>query len=383
MTKRRDFLVGIVFLTAIIAVGYMTVVIKGLSYLTGHKYPLRVRFEEILGLEEGEEVRAKGVKIGQVTGIEYQADGVVAVDLVLFDDPRLHTDYSFEIRAKSPLGGKYVAITPGGEGEPIPPESYGATIFDGKKPSDIFLEIAELLDNKQESIEELIENITIASRGLRDDRGMIGALLHDAKLKEKVVTGLRDVAESVTRDAPEERRGLLHAVIHDSHLAGDVRTIVLDLRTALTSSDTLIGVLLNDADAGKDVKETLAILADKARDLNKGETTIGRLFSEDTLYTEAVDAFKSIGQITEGPGALPWLIADPESVTVVRDDIFVPLSKLATSLNSEQSTIGRLIRNPDLYDKAYGLLVDLRESVEDARENAPINQLVNLLGAVY
>ena len=103
MVNRRDVLVGLVFIGAIAAVGYLTVVIKGFSYLTRPGLePLTITFDEVLSLEEGEEVRARGVKIGQVTKIAYDEDGRVDVEVTFFTEPTLYKNCSFHIRSKSP-----------------------------------------------------------------------------------------------------------------------------------------------------------------------------------------------------------------------------------------------------------------------------------------
>jgi len=175
---------------------------------------------------------------------------------------------------------------------------------------------------------------------------------------------------------------LLYTLLNDRDMADDVRTVVADLKNTLRRSDTPLGVLLNDPEAGKNVRRTLSDLAEMARQIREGKGTLGRIFADETLYNEAVSTVKGLGRIAEGEGAVPWLISDPESREQTRE-FLRNLRDIAVKLNEGDGTIARLINKPDVYDHAEKLLVQIREAVEDARENAPVNQLVNLLGAVY
>lgn len=166
--NRRDFVAGIVFLGGILAVGYMTVVIHGFSALVGPRLtPLEVHFPDVAGLEVGEEVRAKGVKVGQVASVSYRPDGHIGVGIRLFSDPRLREGCAFHVRAKSPLGGNYVDIDPGPPGAPLTT----ADTFAGEHPTDLFAELGKVLGEKRDTIMAIIDNLGDTTQALREERG--------------------------------------------------------------------------------------------------------------------------------------------------------------------------------------------------------------------
>ena len=384
-SSRRDVLVGFLFIGAIAAIGYLTIVIKGFSYLTRPRLePVIVTFDDVVSLEEGEEVRARGVKIGQVTGIKYDEEGQVEVEVTFFQWPRLYKNCSFHIRSKSPLGGKYVAIDPGFPEDPahpeadlLKPEDLTGKKVKGEPATDLFTELGDIIGEERDNISGMIENLRDMTQAIRDQKGPVGALIYNADMKENLNRMVKELASAVY-----EPKGLAYTLLNDRTMAANVSDIVARLKTAISRSDTPLGVLINDPETGGKLKRTVSDLAELTRQIREGKGTLGRIFADQTLYNEAVSTVKGLGRIAEGQGAVPWLISDPESREQTRH-LLRNLRDITVKLNEGDGTIARLINDPAVYDHAEKLLVQIREAVEDARENAPVNQLVNLLGAVY
>jgi phospholipid/cholesterol/gamma-HCH transport system substrate-binding protein len=88
---------------------------SGRSLTSGPGITLTARFDRIDGLGAGADVRLAGVKIGQVVGQRIDPESFLAVLTLRVDATlRLPTDTSAEIQSESLLGGKYVALVPGG-----------------------------------------------------------------------------------------------------------------------------------------------------------------------------------------------------------------------------------------------------------------------------
>jgi len=76
---------------------------------------LTARFDRIDGLGAGADVRIAGVKVGAVTGQRIDPQTFLAVLTLNVDSAlRLPEDSSAEITSEGLLGGKYVALVPGG-----------------------------------------------------------------------------------------------------------------------------------------------------------------------------------------------------------------------------------------------------------------------------
>jgi phospholipid/cholesterol/gamma-HCH transport system substrate-binding protein len=81
-------------------------------------YPLFVRFEKADGLVVGSDVKVSGIKVGRVETLSMDNDTFEAVaKLMVKEGILLPKDTSAAIVSESLLGGKYLALTPGGDEE--------------------------------------------------------------------------------------------------------------------------------------------------------------------------------------------------------------------------------------------------------------------------
>jgi phospholipid/cholesterol/gamma-HCH transport system substrate-binding protein len=113
----RDFVVGLFVLGGLLAGGYLSASLGGLSYSGDGGFELVAVFDDVGGLSQRSPVKISGVKVGQVAGIELDEDlrARVALDL----DPRIEMpiDSSAAIRTAGLLGDQFVSLEPGAEDE--------------------------------------------------------------------------------------------------------------------------------------------------------------------------------------------------------------------------------------------------------------------------
>ena len=116
MTQRSlaETLTGAVVL--VVAVGFLGYAVANTGRTPVSGYPLHARFDRIDGLAVGAEVRVAGVKVGSVTTTRvdphsYQAEVAFTVQNAV----KLPRDTSAEITSDGLLGGKYLALVPGGD----------------------------------------------------------------------------------------------------------------------------------------------------------------------------------------------------------------------------------------------------------------------------
>ena len=111
----RDLIVGLFVLAGLVAIGYLSVNLGGLSYTGPGGLLLRGSFDEIGGLSVRAPVVISGVKVGQVS--EIQLDPDLRAQVVLDVDPGLElpVDTSAAIRTSGLLGDQFIALEPGAE----------------------------------------------------------------------------------------------------------------------------------------------------------------------------------------------------------------------------------------------------------------------------
>lgn len=92
------------------------VVQGGRAAVGGGGLVLTATFDRVDGLSPGSEVRIGGVRVGQVTAMRINPETFLAeITLNIRADLRLPRDSSAEIQSESLMGGRYVAIVPGGD----------------------------------------------------------------------------------------------------------------------------------------------------------------------------------------------------------------------------------------------------------------------------
>lgn len=85
-------------------------------------YELYAKFDRVDGLQEGSDVRLSGIKVGTVVNETLEPETYLAV-LTLSIDPRvtLPADTVAKIMSDGLLGGKYLALDPGGDERMLQP----------------------------------------------------------------------------------------------------------------------------------------------------------------------------------------------------------------------------------------------------------------------
>jgi phospholipid/cholesterol/gamma-HCH transport system substrate-binding protein len=121
MAKRNPAEIATGAVVLLLAAGFLGYAVASTGRTGASGYPLTARFSSIDGLGTGSDVRLAGVKVGSVsnTSIDpttYQA--VVAMQVQ--PSVKLPKDTSAAVTSDGLLGGKYIALSPGGDEQMIP-----------------------------------------------------------------------------------------------------------------------------------------------------------------------------------------------------------------------------------------------------------------------
>jgi phospholipid/cholesterol/gamma-HCH transport system substrate-binding protein len=93
---------------------------SGLRTVSG--YEVSARFDRVDGVTTGTDVRISGIKVGTVVDQRLDTERFLAI-VRMSIDPRvkLPTDTVAEVASEGLLGGRYLALIPGGDAETIKP----------------------------------------------------------------------------------------------------------------------------------------------------------------------------------------------------------------------------------------------------------------------
>ena len=102
----------------LVAAGFLGYAVANTGRSTISGYSLNARFDRIDGLGIGSDVRVSGVKIGSVTSEHIDPQSYQAVvTFSVANAIRLPKDSSAEVTSDGMLGGKYLALVPGGDAQ--------------------------------------------------------------------------------------------------------------------------------------------------------------------------------------------------------------------------------------------------------------------------
>ncbi len=206
--EQNKTVIGLVGIAAILTLVVGSFKTDSMPFLgCGSKY--KADFTEAAGLQKLDEVRVAGVKVGKVTGIELAGDHIVVTMCV--KDVQLGRLTQADIKIKTVLGRKYMALTSDGDGTLAPnseiPISRTSSPFD---VSPAFQQLAQTVGGIDTA--QLAQSFTVLADDFRTSSAEVRASLdglsrlsttiasRDAKLRELLTRaqGVTDVLQ--TRD---------------------------------------------------------------------------------------------------------------------------------------------------------------------------------------
>ncbi len=130
---KLELVVGVFVLIGIVCLGYLSIKLGKLEVIDGRNYTVFAEFTSVSGLKSGASVEIAGVEVGRVKEITLKDDRAL-VALAIDEGIRLYTDTIASIKTRGIIGEKFMALSPGGGGDPLKP---GETIRDTESGLDL------------------------------------------------------------------------------------------------------------------------------------------------------------------------------------------------------------------------------------------------------
>lgn len=275
--------------------------------LFSHHYDITAEFTDATGLLKGDVVKAAGVTVGRVTGIEFRT-GIAEVTISIDSDVDLPADLVAAIRYRNLIGQRMIVLketSPGAmglteAGDVIPLERTEpafdlSVLFNSLRPlirstspRDINIvthELLQALSGRGAEVEGLIGNLATITHAIGDKDDELGVLLKNVNAVTGDLAG-RDV--QLTRTLGNINRFLT------SISAGrqDLATAIETLDEAATRLERVVSE--NDGDISAEVDD-LAVLLDAVNDKKAAlKSVVQRLPS----VLRAVERVNSYGEWT-------------------------------------------------------------------------------------
>ena len=118
--NKLELVVGVFVLVGIVSLGYLSIKLGKLEIIGGDLYEVEALFNSASGLKPGATVEIAGVEVGRVKTISLKEDRAM-VKLAVQNGTKLYSDTIASIKTRGIIGEKFLALSPGGGGDPLKP----------------------------------------------------------------------------------------------------------------------------------------------------------------------------------------------------------------------------------------------------------------------
>lgn len=115
---KLELIVGAFVLVGIVCLGYLSIKLGKLEVIGGDLYEVDAQFNSASGLKTGATVEIAGVEVGRVKSITLKEDRAM-VRLAVQNGTKLYSDTIASIKTRGIIGEKFLALSPGGGGDPL------------------------------------------------------------------------------------------------------------------------------------------------------------------------------------------------------------------------------------------------------------------------
>lgn len=321
----RTIRLGILVLTG-------TLIFTVAVYLIGQKqdmfrntFTIRAMFNNVNGLQRGNNVRFSGINVGSVMAVDIQNDSTVEVTLRIREDVRkfIRKDALVTIGTDGLMGNMLVNITPGASHADIIDDNDLLNSFSRIKTDDIL----KTLNMTNENAAMLTRSLLDITEEIQHGKGTLSYLVYDTTLRMQLYQSIRNL-----RLATEKTNSLL----------SDVQLMTADI----DAGKGLAGYLLRDSSTIIQLERTMHNLQRAALEINKS--------------TDSLQLF--IQKLNTGKGAIPTLWQD---TTLVND--------LRSTLKNLNQGTQKFDENMEAMKHSFLTRKYFKEQEKEAKKSTPKN----------
>lgn len=263
------------------------------QHLFSNTFTISAIFENVSGLQRGNNVRFSGIDVGTVQRIEILNDTSIRVDMIIKESVKkfIKKDAIASIGTDGLMGNKLVNISPGSTKSQEVQDNDILPVLNSMDTDDIM----RRLKNTNENVEIITANLVNVIEKINNGKGALGKLIMDTVLSKDLEETLYNVKILSQKTA---------AVSED--LERNIEKINLNKST--------LGILLSDTVIAKNLQQTVSDLASTSehlerttqdiktitRKIDEGKGVAGSLLN-DSIMTK--NLYKSIENIEKGTEA--------------------------------------------------------------------------------
>ncbi|RPA66820.1 MCE family protein [Cyclobacteriaceae bacterium YHN15] len=295
--NKKSVIVGIFVLVAIAIFVTAIFTLGGQQKKFVKSFPLTAVFDDIAGLQTGNNVWFSGVKIGTVRRINFYGDSQVEIVMNVEEKVKdyIRKDSKATISSDGLIGNKIILIY-GGTTQAPPVE-------DGDRLVSVMaLDTDKMMETLQENNKNLVtitENLKVLTGKIAQGEGIVGAVMTDSLL----AVNFKSILENLDRASVNSNRTLVelnkfasglnqegtlfHDLTHDKEIYKSLQISVEELQgtaenakaltenlnvtaNKLNDKNNAAGMLLNDEEFAERIRHTMIYVDSSSMNLNRG-----------------------------------------------------------------------------------------------------------------
>jgi phospholipid/cholesterol/gamma-HCH transport system substrate-binding protein len=303
--------VGIFAIVVIMVLSYMTFKVGGLPMVWEKGYRLYAEFDDISGLDEKSRIKVAGVEGGIVEKISLE-NGKARLILLINPDIKVYENASVILKMSGLLGDRYISLSTGSADRPV--LNNGDTIVNTLPAADVgaltnqlttaamyITDLARSLQDimgatEREAVRESIHNLRAVTMHLKEISGDNRESLHE------IIAQLEVFSKALGDKGP----GMIDDISFMARTVGEKGPELVD--NLNEAARELREVLAENRYSFKESIENLQSLSESAgnvvRRIEDGEGTLGKLMTDDELYTSMTQVSKEAAKASDFVGRL-------------------------------------------------------------------------------
>jgi phospholipid/cholesterol/gamma-HCH transport system substrate-binding protein len=300
---KRATIVGIFIFVALAILVVLVFTLGGQKKTFVKVVTVKTIFDDVSGLQTGNNVWLSGVKIGTIKRMTFTNNAMVEVDMNIDDRvaPLIHKDAKAKVSSNGLMGNKIVVIFGGTNAAPV---VHNNDYLLPEKPISTEDMLATLQANNKNLL-TITSNFSDISKNLSAGQGLLGQLLHNdtmartlrrtlltlqstvstfkttAMQSQQVASNLSDFTAKLNKEGT-----LLNDLVTDTIMINNLRGTISQLREVsytasqitanmnnateqLNNKNNAAGMLLNDQEVAARLKNTIINLEAASKNLNE------------------------------------------------------------------------------------------------------------------
>ncbi|MGI8952404.1 MAG: MlaD family protein [Chitinophagaceae bacterium] len=301
--NKRPVVVGIFILLGIVILIIAVFTLGGQKKTFVKTFTINAIFNDVNGLQPGNNVWFSGVKIGTIKKLSFYGTSQVLVEMHLEVTSQSHIrkDAHAKISSDGLIGNKIVVIYGGATTTPQVKSGDYLTVEKALSTEDMLV----TLQANNKNLLDITNNFKLISKSLVDGNGTIGTLLNDSSLALSLRTTVIRLRSMVTNfeaasaksenvianlehfsSGLNDKGTLANELITDTTIFNSLKNTVNELHNAATTAtqftdnlktaseglnkkNNAVGVLLNDEDVAASLKNTVKNLESSSKKLDE------------------------------------------------------------------------------------------------------------------